>query len=204
VAATGTGNRVMTSTITPEKVISECKLSNTTLLGTTIAKGIIRNVYTQSNSTTFDSITTTYIDGPIFDPVNIAANSKVKAYVYIPWRNSAVTGLYGGMYVDVQFRVNKNVGSYVANSWVSLGISGYHMITNAEEMLQYTNELYLPFSIPTDFTLQFKYRVASYDSTASIGIGHNQFAPGNVLLTEFGILNTQFYPKIMITEIGGE
>jgi hypothetical protein len=29
----------MTSTITPEKVISECKLSNTTLLGTTIANG---------------------------------------------------------------------------------------------------------------------------------------------------------------------
>ena len=172
-------------------------------VGNIIAKGIIRNIYTQSNTTTFASITTTYIDGPIFDVVTMSANSKVKVYVYIPWRNGNTAGTFGGMYVDVQFRVNVNVGSYVANSYVSLGISGFQMITGAEEMLQYTNEFYLPFTIPSDFTLQFKYRVASYDGTASIGNGYNSYAAGNVLLAQFGILDSQMYPKIIITEIGG-
>lgn len=176
---------------------------NVSVSGNVIAKGIVRNIYHQANTTNFASITTSYIDGPIFDTVNISANSKVKAYVYIPWRNNATTSLYGGLYVDVQFRVNQNVGSYVANSWVSLGISGYQMITGAEEMLQYANDFYLPFSIPTDFTLQFKYRVASYDGTASIGTAYNNYSVGNVLLAQFGISDSQFYPKIIITEIGG-
>ena len=193
--STGTGNLVLSDAPTLN--------GNVTVSGNVIAKGIVRNIYTQSNTTTFASITTSYIDGPIFNAVTMSANSKVKVYVYIPWRNGNTTGTFGGMLVDVQFRVNVNVGSYVANSWVSLGISGYQMITGAEEMLQYTNEFYLPFTIPSDFTLQVKYRVASYDGTASIGNGYNSYLAGNVLLAQFGILDSQMYPKIIITEIGG-
>ena len=167
--------------------------------GNVIAKGIIRNIYHQANTTNF-SVGTTFIDGPVWEAVDISANSKVKVYVYVPWRNNSDD--WGGMYIDVQFRVNQNVGTYVANSWVSLGVNGYHMMSSSvQEILQYTNELYLPFTIPTAFTLQFKYRYATYNGTAT-SPANNNIVAGDTLLAQFGISANQFYPKIIITEIG--
>ena len=52
-----------------------------------------------------------------------------------------------------------------------------------------------------EFTLQFKYRFAAYDGT--VVVSNQNASLGDVLLTQFGISREQYYPKIIITEIGG-
>jgi hypothetical protein len=156
VAASGTGDRVMTasantatsSILKAKEMKNSVEISNitvpydtnynrkltirgdTTITGKLEAplgylKGTIiqtkQFIDTQSRSTASN----TPVVGYITPVISIKKNSHLYLFVDIPFRNDG-TG-WGGVYHLIDFRVNVDVGTVPANTWVLLGNSGYYM-----------------------------------------------------------------------------
>jgi hypothetical protein len=136
--------------------------------------------------------------------ISMKAGSKVHLHVHIPWRHDN-GGAWSGGYHLIYFRLNKTVSDITGNTWIMLSNSGYHMISNASAILDYTNSYYLPLSVDEDFTIQFEHRYKSYNQTAAafrINQSHhlNAYVDANLLKLGFQA-NNMGYLKFIVTEI---
>ena len=152
----------------------------------------IRNIYEEYDATN-RTFSTTFADGKTWTSRSYNANSKLILHIYIPCRNDSTS--WGGGYHEVQYNIN-NTG------WLSFGNSGYTSVMSSAggDIGTYSTVLYMPLTINTTFTCQFKYRHRSFDGTLYV----NQSTDVVVGSTNsYGINVNQFYTKLLIVEVGG-
>jgi len=152
----------------------------------------IRNIYEEYDSSA-RSFTNTWADGKVWTSRTYNANSKLILYVYIPCRNDSSS--WGGGYHGVQYNIN-NTG------WIAMGDCGYSsvMTVAGADIGTYTNILYMPLTINTSFTCQFKYVHKSFDGTLTLNTINDV---GTGTTNSYGINVNQYFTKLLIIEIGG-
>ena len=175
--------------------------------GPLYAPGAILNISQFVDDTDRQVISSTsQVTGYTTPPIHMKAGSKVKLDFYIPWRHDGtnLTSWRGG-YHWIYFRLNKTVAGVAANTFVMLLSSGYHMVNGASAILTYVNNVYLPLSVPEDYTIEFQHRFAAYTNTSTpfrINQSHNINASADANLLKLGFPNTNMgWSKYIITEI---
>jgi hypothetical protein len=178
-----------------------------------ITQSFYDGAFTTTSSTLQDVYTTEWIQ--------MRRNSEVEVDLSVLYRNDGTA--WGGMYLLAFFMVDVPVGSVAANTWVAYLTPGYIM-SYYQEIYEYGNTSYLPFKIPTDYKIRFKFQVRRYNSgTLFINLSHhlhfengqfanlNQFIPMTTKRYEQGSTNNSntYYnghtggTKFIIKEIAG-
>jgi hypothetical protein len=189
--------------------------------GPLYAPGSILNISQSFYDGGFATTSTSLQDVFSTEWVSMRKNSKVEVDLSVLYRNDGTN--WGGMYLVAWFMVDVPVGSVAANTWVGYLTPGYHM-THYHEIIEYGNTSYLPFNIPTDFKIRFKFQVRVYNNgTLYINRSHHlhfengsfanlkQFIPITTKRYEQGSSsnNTTYYnghtggTKFIIKEIAG-
>ena len=118
---------------------------------------ITQSFYDGSMSTT----STTLQDVYTTEWIQMRKNSEVEVDLSVLYRNDGNN--WGGMYLLAFFMVDVPVGSVAANTWVAYLTPGYYM-SYYHEIYEYGNTSYLPFKIPTDYKIRFKFQVRVYNN----------------------------------------
>jgi hypothetical protein len=118
-----------------------------------ITQSFYDSAFTTTSETLQDVYTTEWIQ--------MRRNSEVEVDLSVLYRNDGTA--WGGMYLLAFFMVDVPVGSVAANTWVAYLTPGYIM-SYYQEIYEYGNTSYLPFKIPTDYKIRFKFQVRRYNS----------------------------------------
>lgn len=83
-----------------------------------------------------------------------------------------------------------------------MGDCGYSSVMSLAtgDIGTYSNILYMPLTLNTSFTCQFKYVHRSYDGTLTLN-SVNDVGTGTT--NSYGVNTLQYYTKLIIVEIGG-
>jgi len=128
---------------------------------------ITQSFYDGSMSTSSGSLQDVYTT----EWIQMRKNSEVEVDLSVSYRNDGTA--WGGMYLIAYFMVDVPVGSVAAETWVPYLTPGYYM-SYYQEIYAYNNTSYLPFSIPTDYKIRFKFQVRRYNTgTLSINSSHH-------------------------------
>src|SRR6056300_139835 len=176
---------------------------------------ITQSFYDGSMSTSSGSLQDVYTT----EWIQMRKNSEVEVDLSVSYRNDGTA--WGGMYLIAYFMVDVPVGSVAAETWVPYLTPGYYM-SYYQEIYAYNNTSYLPFSIPTDYKIRFKFQVRRYNTgTLSINSSHHlhftngsfvnlkQFLPITDKQYELANNTTTYYnghtggTKFIIKEIAG-
>ena len=153
---------------------------------------ITQSFYDGSMSTT----STTLQDVYTTEWIQMRKNSEVEVELSVLYRNDGNN--WGGMYLLAFFMVDVPVGSVAANTWVAYLTPGYYM-SYYNEIYEYGNTSYLPFKIPTDYKIRFKFQVRVYNNgTLYINRSHSLHFENS----QFANLN-QFIPMTTKEYQGG-
>ena len=152
--------------------------------------------------------------------VQMRKGSEVEVDLSVLYRNDGTA--WGGMYLLAFFMVDVPVGTVAADTWVAYTTPGYYM-SYYQEIYEYGNTSYLPFKIPTDYKIRFKFQVRVYNNgTLYINRAHHlefensqfanlkQFIPMTTKRYQEGSTNGNTYynghtggTKFIIKEIAG-
>lgn len=170
---------------------------NVNVSGSFLKNGIpgmlIRNFHEEYDSAGY-TLTNSYQVVTTWTNRTYSPNSKLAAYVYIPWRNDSGNGNWGGMMFRLEYNIN-------GTGWLSMGESGYHMVLNVLEILQYSNWYYLALSQSSSFTCQFRYQCRGHDGDGPATINANN-ANTTGTTNSYGVNPYQTFMKILIVEMG--
>jgi hypothetical protein len=164
------------------------------ILGALFQNGVkcmmIKNIFEEYDNQNY-GFNTSWALGRTWTLRNYNANSRLMVYLYVPFRNESAG--WGGLYTQLDYNIN-NTG------WTGLGHNGWYMMSSGADILIYSNWFYLPLTITSNFTCQFRCQHASYDGTANIN-GSNNIGAGTA--NSYGINVNQHYYKLIVVEIGG-
>jgi len=140
-----------------------------------------------------------------FPVQTIQAGKAVEMYLRLPAR--ADTGSWGGLYVNINVRVN-------GGTWYNLGNSGYDgavMASSASMIATSHHHKYLDFianagvSASSDYTIQFELVCRSYNSTTKVGNASHDINRTANNLASRGALATwgsnQNYTNLILREV---
>tara|TARA_B100001939_G_scaffold246841_1_gene213944 strand:- start:150 stop:1415 length:1266 start_codon:yes stop_codon:yes gene_type:complete len=144
----------------------------------------------------FATTATTLTDVYTTEWIQMRKNSEVEVDLSVLYRNDGTA--WGGMYLITYFMVDVPVGSVAADTWVAYATPGYYMGYYAE-IYEYNNTSYLPFKIPTDYKIRFKFQVRVYNGTSVLYVNrahhlhfeNSQFAN----LSQFIPMSTKRYEQ---------
>lgn len=155
-----------------------------------------RQVYTQVDSTSFSSITTSWQLGPSFTDVgDFRAGSLVKLFYHMPVRNDDSS--WGGLYIEPQYRIN-------SGAWLSLGSSGYGaaMTLATGDIEHYNNMILIDPAQTSTFTIGFRFYVRTYSGTnGRINVDHDVNLISGTATLATGNNGLQHYAHIIVEEM---
>jgi len=164
------------------------------ILGALFQNGVkcmmIKNIFEEYDNQNY-GFNTSWAVGRTWTLRNYNANSRLMVYLYVPFRNDS--GSWGGLFTQLDYNIN-NTG------WVSMGNNGYYMMVSGADILIYSNWFYLPLTITSNFTCQFRCQHRTYDGVANI---NGDSAIGGGTTNSYGINVNQHYYKLLVVEIGG-
>lgn len=157
----------------------------------------IRQVYAQVDTTSFTSIGTSWTLGPSFaNTTGFKAGSLVRLDYHMPCRNDSTS--WGGLYIEPQISYNAGM------NWFSLGSSGYdgNVMNNASaDIASYFNSILIDPGQTSDFGVQVRFYVKSYDGTAYINYSHDINLVSGTATALTGNNFNQHYSKIIVEEL---
>jgi hypothetical protein len=164
------------------------------ILGALFQNGIkcmmIKNIFEEYDTADY-GYNSSWALGRIWTLRNYNANSKLMVYLYVPFRNNSSS--WGGLFTQLDYNIN-NTG------WVSMGNNGYYMMLSGADILIYSNWFYLPLTIASNFSCQFRCQHRTYDGTANI---NSDSSIGGGTANSYGINVNQHFYKLLVVEIGG-
>lgn len=155
-----------------------------------------RQMYTQVDTTGYN-FSTSFSAGPVFANVTgFKAGSLVRMSYHMPCRNDS--GSWGGGYIEPQVSFNNGT------TWNSLGSSGYDagvMTLATGDIGSYFNMMFLDPGMTSDFSVQFRFYLRSYDGTLTLNSSHEiNLISGTATLLP-GTAGVQHYAKIIVEEL---
>lgn len=127
-----------------------------------------RRVLTQVNTTTYTTSATRRAFTLIHTfPVlsGFKSGSLIELSYHIPTRNDNES--WGGIFIEPQVNIN-------GSGWFSLGGTGYDLMYSGARCIgSYYNNILFDPAQSIDFTLQFRFYMASYDGSTTINGSHS-------------------------------
>lgn len=193
--------------ITSPKVVTTAGVSTSTVKavnGSTaidMAKLAGGGRYTRNSTVLTDTspsftCTTTWVTYGSFAAISgVKAGSLIRLFYHFPNRSDSAS--WGGLYIEPQININ-------AGTWQSLGSCGYDghiMVSSASTIDSYNNNILIDPGQPSDFSVQFRFYVRSYDGTTYIGLsGTNINAVSGTATIMSGNNGLQHHAHIIVDE----